>query len=142
MLSYTVVDKNKILDIKLKALLTKAAKLINKICKVQGKYFFDLNIVDAIQIQNMNKEYRKINKPTDVISFAMHDTGYKTNLLGEIFINYQDKNLTPNNFYKHFTLLFVHGVLHLLLFDHATNKEKAKMFKMQNRVLKTLNLLK
>jgi probable rRNA maturation factor len=142
MLSYTIVDKNKILNIKLKALLTKSSKAINKICKIHDKYFFDLNIVDAKQIQAINNEYRKINKPTDVISFAMHDSGYKTSLLGEIFINYQDENLTSNDFYKHFTLLFVHGVLHLLLFDHATDKEKAKMFNIQNRVLKALNLLK
>jgi probable rRNA maturation factor len=141
MLSYTIEDKNKIINTKLKVLLTSSTSKINKLCKITNCYFFDLNVVNKQQIQKINKQYRHINKPTDVISFALHDAGYKTNLLGEIFINYQDVSLTQNNFYKHFTLLFIHGVLHLLRFDHADKKHEVKMFNMQNRILKALNLL-
>jgi probable rRNA maturation factor len=141
MLSFNIEDKNKIINTKLKALLSNSTKQINKLCRIANHYFFDLNVINKEQIQRINKQYRHINKPTDVISFALHDSGYRTSLLGEIFINYQDPSFTKNNFYKHFTLLFIHGVLHLLRFDHSSKKHEVKMFNMQNRILKALNLL-
>jgi probable rRNA maturation factor len=142
MLKFSVADQHHILDQKNIDILTRAASQINRIRKIKSNYYFDLNIVNAREIQKINKLHRKINRPTDVISFAFHDREPKTNLLGEIFINHQDKSLLGKEFKKNFALLFIHGVLHLLLFDHATAKEKKIMFNLQNRVLEALNLLK
>jgi probable rRNA maturation factor len=142
MLKFSIVDKRHILNQKNITILSQAANQINKICKIKPRYCFDLNIVSANEIQKINKLHRKINKPTDVISFAFHDREPKTNLLGEIFINYDDKSLLGKHFTENFTLLFIHGILHLLLFDHATAKDQKIMFNLQNRVLEALNLLK
>jgi probable rRNA maturation factor len=142
MLKFSVVDKHHILNKNDIVILTKAASHINKICKIKSNYYFDLNIVDANEIKKINKLHRKVNKPTDVISFAFHDREPKTNLLGEIFINQQDKSLLGKQFNRNYALLFIQGVLHLLLFDHGTAKDQKVMFDLQNRALEALNLLK
>jgi probable rRNA maturation factor len=50
---------------------------------IEGSGFFEVSIIDSKQIKALNKKYRKIDEPTDVLSFCMNDQ-----LLGEIFIAY------------------------------------------------------
>ena len=91
---------------------------------------FSIIFVDRETIHNINKEYRNIDRETDVISFAFEDTGKlvynNVRLLGEIYICIP-KMIDQANEYGHsqkreLSFLAVHGLLHLLGYDHM-NKD-------------------
>jgi probable rRNA maturation factor len=122
-----------------------ALNMINKNLKIAKKRFFEISLIDDKQMQIINQKYRKINKPTDVLSFAFDDSkSIKTILMGEIFIDVQQakRQALNGNISSELTLLFIHGVLHLLGYDHANTKQEKDMFALQNKIMKQLNLLR
>jgi probable rRNA maturation factor len=78
-----------------------------------------------------------------VLSFAFHDNqGIKPILLGEIFINFQQVKWQAQDTYEQeITLLFIHGVLHLLGYNHDNLKKAKLMQNLQNNILKQLNFV-
>lgn len=116
-------------------------KKISNELKIKDHLFFDVIIVDNKQMQKINNKFRHINKPTDVISFALRDAdiSIKVNLLGEIYLDpdYIHK-ITKNNFIKKFILTYIHGILHILLYDHGNKKEEKIMFHLQDKILKKI----
>ncbi len=112
--------------------------------KLKKDLLFECFIVDEAEIQSLNREFRKLDKTTDVISFALWDSGIKTNLLGEIYICYE-KVLSQAKEYGHsfereICFLFVHGILHLLQYDHILKEDEKIMFEIQNKVLELANI--
>lgn len=104
---------------------------------------FNVIIVDNEEIHKINKAYRGIDRPTDVISFALEDdnTFVKTDkrILGDIYISI-DKAREQAVEYGHILLrelcfLTIHGILHLLGYDHMEKVEEEIMFGLQERVL-------
>lgn len=104
---------------------------------------FNVIIVDNEEIHKINKEYRNIDRPTDVISFALEDddTFIKIDkrILGDIYISI-DKAKEQANEYGHTLLrelcfLTIHGILHLLGYDHMEKDEEKIMFELQERIL-------
>lgn len=104
---------------------------------------FNVIIVDNEQIHKMNKEYRNIDRPTDVISFALEDDDtfvqIDKRVLGDIYISI-DKARQQANEYNHALLrelcfLTIHGILHLLGYDHMEKEDEEVMFGLQERVL-------
>ena len=98
------------------------------------------------QIQGINRDYRNIDRPTDVISFALADnkeeTDYIPNELGDIFINIDAARRQAVD-YEHsekreICFLFTHGLLHLNGFDHQTPEEEKEMIKYQKMILDEL----
>lgn len=83
----------------------------------------ELIITNNNFIQKINKEYRNINKPTDVLSFPLEDTPYAP--LGTVIISvdYVQKKAKEYNHSldDEFTLLYLHGLLHLLGYDHEVD---------------------
>ena len=114
--------------------------------KLIGEYITDVVIVDNKTIHKINREYRKIDRPTDVISFAFLDEESERELkggpisLGQIIISYE-KAIEQSNEYQHslereMNFLFVHGLLHLLGYDHTKNADEEKiMFSLQDKIL-------
>ena len=104
---------------------------------------FNIIIVDNETIHSINKEYRGVDRPTDVISFALEDdtsfvsTEYR--ILGDIYISI-DKAKEQAESYGHslkreISFLTVHGLLHLLGYDHMTEEEEKEMFGLQELIL-------
>ena len=99
-------------------------------------------------IHNINRDYRHIDRPTDVISFAFLDGDenkdkiFQSNamvVLGEIYISF-DKAREQALAYGHsldreLKFLFVHGLLHLLGYDHMTKEDEKIMFALQDEIL-------
>jgi len=85
------------------------------------KYELSVIIVGKKEIQKINKEYREINKPTDILSFPLSDS------FGEMYINPEMTKLEAKKFdrkYENFfAFLFIHGLVHLKGFDHGSTME-------------------
>ncbi len=92
-------------------------------------------IVNTEEIHEMNKQYRNIDRPTDVLSFEEYEDDY----LGEIFIC-EEKVYEQAKSYNHsnereFAFLLTHGLLHLLGYDHIEKEDEEVMFKKQDELL-------
>lgn len=90
--------------------------------------------------KKLNKKYRKINKTTDVLSFAERDIKNNffyniENYLGEIIINIEQVKRQSKDFKKEILLLFIHGYLHLRGYDHKTVKQGELMNKKINELM-------
>ena len=108
----------------------------------------DLSIVlaDDARLHELNRDYLGVDAPTDVLSFPASEMDPQTGsrYIGDIIISvpYAAKGAAKagHPVESELQLLVVHGVLHLLGHDHAEPKEKAKMWKAQAEVLKSLGL--
>lgn len=118
------------------------AKIDKKLGKRTG--FVDLIINSDKSMHAMNLEYRGKDEPTDVISFAyLEVTDFKKErgdvIAGDIFISVDTAKKQAKE-YKHtlkseFEVLFTHGLLHLIGFDHKTDKQETEMEKWAKKVL-------
>lgn len=108
-------------------------------------------IVDNEYIHKINKEYRNIDRETDVISFALEDDDSLVlpdgvRVLGDIYISI-DKAREQAEAYGHslkreICFLAVHGFYHLLGYDHMNKKDETIMFKKQEEVLEEYGLFR
>ncbi len=115
-----------------------------KTLEMEDNYVLSLVICGPITIRKINREYRNIDKVTDVISFALLDNDEEVEYedeveLGDIFIN-RDRVISQAYDYGHslkreFVFLFVHGLLHLLGYDHMTPEDEKKMFALQKKIV-------
>ena len=104
---------------------------------------FNVIIVDEKKIHELNKNYRGIDKVTDVISFALEDddTFIKTDfrILGDIYICLDKAKQQAleygHSFLREISFLTVHGLLHLLGYDHMKKEDEKVMFELQERIL-------
>lgn len=100
---------------------------------------------DSLQIKVINRDYRKIDKETDVISFAAIDGDNDFEFLadeielGDIFINiervYSQAEAYKHSIRREVCFLFTHGLLHCLGYDHMNEKDEKIMFDLQNKIL-------
>lgn len=117
---------------------------IKLVMKLEKQYEFSIILVDSNKIHEINREYRNIDKETDVISFASLDDELVFDLnevieLGDIFINV-DAIRSQASDYGHslkreFCFLVTHGILHLLGYDHMNKEDEKKMFDLQEVIL-------
>ena len=113
---------------------------LEKIANEFTKKDIELILTNSSEIQKINKDYRNINKPTDVLSFPLEDIPNAP--LGTIVISI-DKVLEAAKEYNHspleeLTLLFIHGLLHLLGFNHEI--DSGEMRKKEKEIIKKYNL--
>jgi probable rRNA maturation factor len=95
-------------------------------------------------IQDLNREFAGIDLPTDVLSFSDGETDIETNRIyyGDVILSipYAERQarLVGNSLGDELTLLVIHGVLHLLGFDHSKENNHQKMWSIQDEILKQL----
>ena len=115
-----------------------------QVLKKEDLYDLSVIICGPVSIRRINRDYRNIDKVTDVISFALLDGGeeyrYEENIeLGDIFIN-RNRVFSQAEDYGHsikreFVFLFVHGLLHLLGYDHMNEEDEKVMFDLQKKIM-------
>ena len=110
---------------------------------------FNVIIVDNSYIHKINKEYRNVDRPTDVISFALEDSeDAKTDfrVLGDIYISidkaHEQAILYEHSFLRELSFLTIHGLLHLLGYDHMEKSDEVIMFKKQEEILNEAGITK
>lgn len=105
-------------------------------------------------VQNLNREYRKLDKPTNVLSFPQHNNwgeiiaeikGLPEEvLLGDIIISYdtvQREAIAYQKDFRHYFLsLLVHGFLHLLGYDHIDDNEAQAMESLERKILASFKI--
>ena len=111
---------------------------------------FNIIIVDESTIHELNKTYRGKDSVTDVISFALEDddTFIKTDyrVLGDIYIclnKAKEQSVEyGHSFLRELAFLTIHGLLHLLGYDHMEKSEEEVMFKLQEVILNEYGIKK
>lgn len=105
-----------------------------------------LVFTDDQEIKSLNREYRDVDSPTDVLSFPSDETDPQTGsrYLGDVIISVeraQSQAKTANHpWVEELTMLIVHGCLHLSGFDHSSDDEKQVMKNHQETILKSLGV--
>jgi probable rRNA maturation factor len=99
-------------------------------------------LTDDASIRSLNKQWRKIDKPTNVLSFP--GNGKSKLMLGDIVLSYEtiarECADEGKDFLHHLTHLAVHGFLHLMGYDHETDSEADAMERLETQVLARLNI--
>ena len=127
-------------------------KKLNKISKnidffKKKKISFTILLTNSYHIKNLNRKFRNQNKSTDVISFPFFS---KKNLkllkknfiyVGDIAICYEiiNNRSKKNNFILEFDKVWVHGLLHLIGYDHVKDKDYLKMNKSEKKILNLIS---
>lgn len=113
-----------------------------------------LTLVNDSRIHELNREYRGVDKPTDVLSFALQEEtedepeifDYEDDLLGDIVISVERARAQAveygHSFERELVYLAVHGTLHLLGYDHLEEEEKAEMRKLEEAVMEKIGLVR
>ena len=122
-----------------------------------SKLYITVTFTNPENIQSINKEYRNIDKPTDVLSFPMFqkeeldkkieekDFQYQ-DILGDIVISIpkveEQAKEYRHSFERELSYMLVHGFYHLMGYDHMEEKDKQVMRTKEEKVLETLNILR
>lgn len=113
-----------------------------------GNVEFNVIFVDNEYIHTLNKDYRNIDRETDVITFALEDSkdveyeDYR--LLGDIYISLDKAHSQAveyeHSFLRELSFLAIHGFLHLLGYDHMTEEDEKVMFTRQEEILNAFGI--
>ncbi len=122
---------------------------ISKEIKITQKWTLNIVFLDDLEIQKLNKKYRKIDKPTDVLSFHYFDDFSnlkKSDIAWEIIMS-ESKIISQakeysNSIEEEFYKLLIHSTLHIIWFDHEEEKDYKKMRKTEDKIIKMVNILK
>lgn len=129
------------------------AEVVLKTLKIKCDPIISVSLVNNEYIHQINREYRNIDKVTDVISFAFLDDEHQYDkilyskgvvILGDVYISI-DKAKEQAEEYHHslhreLSFLFVHGLLHLCGYDHMNKEDEKVMFGLQDKILEELGV--
>lgn len=126
----------------LKALFQEVFDYVLQKLNKEGDYEVSLSLVSKAEQQRLNKEYRKIDKPTDVLTFPYDDEERGSDMLvdlGSVIIcpeiaRKQAKEFN-HPFERELVFLFIHGLLHIFGYDHIKETDAKVMYALQNELL-------
>ncbi|MEN6612507.1 MAG: rRNA maturation RNase YbeY [Armatimonadota bacterium] len=123
--------------------------IAQKLLKAEGcPYNTEVSVLltDDKQIAGLNKQYRDVEGPTDVLSFSQIEGDddftqeVDDGVLGDVVISVEralaQSQAQGNTLDEEIDMLLVHGILHLLGYDHAKPEEEKAMFARQNEILR------
>lgn len=124
-------------------MMHKVAESAEKRLQLRDDYEISVSFVRSRTIHAINRDYRQIDRPTDVISFAVQDDPdipeeAQTDL-GDIFINIDYARRQAKEYghseTREILFLFTHGLLHCLGYDHMEESDAKVMFALQDEIL-------
>jgi len=138
----TNLQEKILVDEGLKEVITKA--VLSTLNEEKQEGVVSIALVDNAYIQKLNREYRQIDAPTDVLSFPLADD--EDEILGDVVISLEKAQEQAkdygHSFYREVAFLTVHGVLHLLGHDHYEEEETRLMREKEEKILKVLGLVR
>ncbi len=117
-------------------------RILNTNCKSSKSFKeFTVFLTSNYKMKNLNNKFRKVNKPTDVLSFPLNIKLKKNLYLGDIAISYEIINKRSlNSIFDHeLDKMWIHGYLHLKGYDHVKDVDYKRMYKKENLIFKQLN---
>ena len=127
---------------------SKKLKKISKIVKFFNKknVTFTILLTNSLNMRKLNKKFRKKNKPTDVLSFPFSspkDLKSTRNFffyIGDVAVSYEiiNNRSKKNKFLLEFDKAWIHGLLHLIGYDHVKNQDYYKMNEIEKRILNSI----
>ena len=151
-IEYLDIEKNK----KQEDIIEKVVKKCFEIENLENsKLYISITLTTPSNIQKINKEYRKIDKPTDVLSFPMfekeeldekiekQDFEYE-DILGDIIISIEQVKIQAeeygHSFERELAYMLVHGFYHLMGYDHMEEADKVLMRQKEENILNMLEI--
>ena len=132
-----------------KKYFSKKLKIISKIVKFfkRKNITFTILLTSSINMKKLNKKFRNQNKSTDVLSFPFLSSNnlkfikQKKLYIGDVATSYEiiNSRSKKNNFLLEFDKAWVHGLLHLIGYNHIKNKDYSKMNKIEKKILNSIN---
>jgi len=132
-----------------KRYFNKKLKKISKIVKFfkEKDITFTILLTSSLNMRKLNKKFRNRNKPTDILSFPFLSSNnlkfikQKKFYIGDLAASYEIINFRSkkNNFLLEFDKVWVHGLLHLIGYNHVKNKDFFKMNKIEKKILDSIN---
>jgi probable rRNA maturation factor len=123
-------------------------KITNNVLKLvleeKGRAGAEVSIVfvDDGEMRNLNRNFRGINKSTDVLAFPMNDGKFANinpQLLGDVVISVptarKQGEANGSSLERELSILLIHGVLHLLGYDHQSAREEATMRELESEYI-------
>ena len=128
-----------------KKYFNKKLKIISKMSHLfkNKNITFTILLTNSLKMKKLNKKFRKKNKATDVLSFPyfsfknFKSVKEKKIYIGDIAVSYEViySRSNKNNFILEFDKVWIHGLLHLVGYNHIKNKDYFKMNKFEKRIL-------
>ena len=151
-IEYIDIEENKTYEEIIKKVVEKCFEVENLI---NSKLYISITLTTPDQIHKINKEYRNIDRPTDVLSFPMfekHELEEKIenqnfiheDVLGDIVISIEQVEIQAkeygHSFEREFAYMIVHGFYHLMGYDHIKEEDKIVMRPKEEKVLELLDI--
>ncbi len=120
---------------------TKQRKFNTNVTSSKNVNEFTVFLTNNLKMKKLNRKFRKVNKPTDVLSFPLNLKLKRNIYLGDIAISYEIVNKRSKKSYFDHELdkMWIHGYLHLRGHDHIKYKDFKKMSQKENLIFKQLN---
>lgn len=126
-----------------KRIIQKIIKKGYRYLKLTEKTIISVILVDDTEIHRLNKQYRDIDKPTDVLSFENQTDLYE---IGDVFISIDTVKRQAEELEHSFTyeLAFIalHGFLHCLGYDHLTDSDNKEMMSIQVKIMNQAKIMR
>ena len=138
-------------------IITKVTKTVLELEGIKHDLDIYITLTNNEEIHKINKEYREVDRPTDVLSFPMFERDEISKLreekvddveeiLGDIIISIpkvkEQAEEYGHSYERELAYLTTHGMLHLLGYDHMIDEEKTIMREHEEKVLEKLNILR
>ena len=132
-----------------KKYFNKKLKIISKMLHLfkNKNITFTILLTNSLKMKKLNKKFRKHNKPTDVLSFpyfspkSLKLIKEKKIYIGDIATSYEiiNSRAKKNNFPLEFDKVWIHGLLHLVGYNHIKNKDYFKMHKIEKKIINSIS---
>jgi probable rRNA maturation factor len=142
----TVIIDPEIKSGELKSTIASLARSVLEILELPPRGSLTVRVSTNDVLQKFNQEYLGIDAPTDVLSFPadFDDPESEGHYYGDILVSYEKAAAQAESgghpVIDEVKLLIVHGILHLLGYDHSAEKEKQEMWSVQNKILTELSI--
>ena len=131
--------------------IIRAAELVGKLYGAENSEL-SVTLTDDAHIHELNKNFRGVDRPTDVLSFAFRESdepeilSSQTEILGDIIISLERAEFQAetygHSYLREVIFLTVHGLLHLLGYDHIEETDRLEMEREQDFVMSKLGILR
>lgn len=127
------------------SLIEKSVDMVLEVLKLDKDVEVSISFVSDDEIRELNRDYRNVDRTTDVLSFPIDDEfEIDSRILGDVVINTR-KVIEQAEEYEHsntreLSYLTVHSILHLLGYDHIEESDKEEMRRVEKLVMKELGI--